>query len=137
MGLRVSVYTNPTYRHCADSRRGGTGIVQEGVTVRHDELTVVNVSGPSDPDPARAPAVMLVANPRGTVALVPAFYDGDGWVEYKAAGKIGPMFGGNYAGTSDSRFGDAVRRLTGGPWHGAVCVHDRYETVADYERLSR
>jgi hypothetical protein len=38
------------------------------------------------------------------------------------------MFGGNYAGTSDSRFKDAVENLIGTRFYGAIPVHDRYET---------
>jgi hypothetical protein len=44
---------------------------------------------------------------------------------------IGPMFGGNYAATSDSRFGEAVG------FYGAVPIHDRYETGEQYDMLSR
>jgi hypothetical protein len=44
---------------------------------------------------------------------------------------IGPMFGGHYVGTSDSRWMD----LIGDP--GVVPVHDRWETPETYERLSQ
>jgi hypothetical protein len=41
------------------------------------------------------------------------------------------MFGGNYAGTSDSRFAEACEALIGfNP--GAVRVFDRYETAEQY-----
>ena len=40
---------------------------------------------------------------------------------------IGPMFGGNFVTTSDSRF----------PQRYPIPVHDRFETPEDYERLSR
>jgi len=37
------------------------------------------------------------------------------------------MFGGNYASTSDSRFGEAVEKIIGTRFYGAVAVHDRVE----------
>jgi len=37
------------------------------------------------------------------------------------------MFGGNYAATSDSRFGEAIEKLTGQDFYGAVPIHDRKE----------
>jgi hypothetical protein len=36
------------------------------------------------------------------------------------------MFGGNYAGTSDSRFGEAVKEMIGHKY-GPVGIHDRVE----------
>jgi hypothetical protein len=47
------------------------------------------------------------------------------------------MFGGNYAETSDGRFTEALRELTGAKFYGAVPIFDRYETPAEYEALSR
>jgi hypothetical protein len=43
------------------------------------------------------------------------------------SGAIGPMFGGNYAATSDSRFRDATA-----PYYGALPIFDRYETAEQY-----
>lgn len=40
---------------------------------------------------------------------------------------VGPMFSGNFAYTSDSRF----------PANYPLPIHDRYETVRDYDMLSR
>lgn len=40
---------------------------------------------------------------------------------------LGPMFGGNYVSTSDSRF----------PSDYPIPVHDRYETQEQYDLLSR
>lgn len=47
----------------------------------------------------------------------------------KPEGTCGPMAGGNFVYTSDSRF----RRVSVGP----VAVHDRFDTFADNERLSQ
>lgn len=78
-----------------------------------------------------APAFKLVAgNLRGTVKLVPVGDEREG----KGAG---PMFGGNYAATSDGRFGKACRKIVGGEFYGAVAIHDRFETWKDYDALSR
>ena len=41
--------------------------------------------------------------------------------------KVGPMFGGAFIWSSDSRF----------PSDYPIPVHDRFEEVAEYERLSR
>jgi hypothetical protein len=110
-------------------------------------VTVVNVSGPSEPTDD-APAVLLVENAMGTVRIVPAVevtgpgaaveYHGK-WGPLLADGDktIGPMMGGSYVGTSDSRFREAVEKLLGHGFYGAVPFHDRFETPAQYEALSR
>ena len=46
------------------------------------------------------------------------------------------MMGGNYAATSDSRFGEAVRKRIGPNFYGAVPIHDRFETPEQYRALS-
>ena len=45
--------------------------------------------------------------------------------------KIGPMFGGNFVYTSDSR-----QYKFGGIYHLPIPVHDRFETQAEYNALS-
>lgn len=45
--------------------------------------------------------------------------------------KVGPMFGGNFVYTSDSR----LYRM-GGWLHVPIAVHDRYETEEEYRVLS-
>lgn len=105
MGLRISVYRDDL----PDCTKGG-------VTSRRSDLTVVNVDGPFEPT-ADAPAVMLFHGNIKTALpkLVPVGLEGK-WT----------MFGGNYAGTSDSRFADAVERLCG-VRANIVPVHDRVE----------
>lgn len=39
----------------------------------------------------------------------------------------GPMFGGNFAYSSDSRISELVRRLTGNCINQAIPIHDRWE----------
>lgn len=123
MGLIVSVYRNAEKGMQADFTAGG-------LSSRYGALTVVNVDGPFDPTPER-PAVALVDGPLGTKRLVPVLgSDEEGWQMVQPQGHVGPMMGGNYAGTSDSRWGRAVG------FYGAVAIHDRYETVERYAQLS-
>lgn len=109
MGLTVYVYRNAL----GDSTNGG-------VSAKVDQLTLVNVDGPFEPKP-HAPAALLLPNHYGTVKIVPADEDGKpvaGW----------HMNGGNIASSSDSRFGEAVCKLTGaGMFCGGVPIHDRFE----------
>lgn len=104
--LELSVYSNPTYRRCANG----------GWTEFHDYLYVAcdegNLTVYEDD-----PALFDIGSCLGTVHLRP-FKDGLG---------AGPMMGGSYAATSDSRFSRMCEELTGHPWNGAIAVHDRYE----------
>ena len=85
------------------------------------ELTLVNVDGPFDPNPSRPAAMMVDGHIRGDKIIVPAGLDDDGrtWVRATAPDAVGPMFGGSYAGTSDSRFRPG--------FYGAVPIHDLFE----------
>ena len=106
MGLRVSIYRERTLDDCSNG----------GVSSRVDELTVINVSGPSEPTPEQ-PAAILVNR------------DGHFYVEPEGprpTGSVGPMMGGCYVATSDSRWSRAVG------FYGAVSLHDRFETIAQY-----
>lgn len=98
MGLRVSIY-----RSDYDSALN----VFSGLK----NVTVVNVDGPFDPMPD-APAARLSTNALGDPIIVPID---------KPDGAIGPMMGGTFAHTSDSRFSAATK------FYGAVAIHDRYE----------
>ena len=119
MGMTVSVF------------RWGLGdCTNNGVSAVAGSLCVVTVPGPFDPCPAM-PAVELVEGPggRGHAILRP--------VEAKKPGMVGPMFGGNYAEAGDSRFQEALRKVTGARFYGAVPIFDRWETPEEYEALSR
>ena len=50
---------------------------------------------------------------------------------------IGPMMGGAFGYSSDSRFSKLVSKLYGDSFYGGVPIHDRYETPEQYEALSR
>jgi hypothetical protein len=107
MGLLIYVYRQAGSRY--DCTNGG-------LSSRVDRFTVTNVAGPFKPC-ADAPAISLMrGNVPGTVKLVPEANLG-----------AHSMFGGNYAATSDSRFREAVEKLTGGTFYGAVPIHDRVE----------
>lgn len=58
------------------------------------------------------------------------------WIPLRKPDQVGPMAGGHYAGTSDGRFSAAVEKILGSRFYGAVPIHDRFETVAQYEALS-
>jgi hypothetical protein len=116
MGLSAGIYRNNKY---GDSTNGG---ISKGV----DRVTIVNLAGPFDPSD-ESPAVKFKEH-MGEIIAVPAD---------PAIGKglIGPMFGGNFLYSHDSRFSEYLKRfgLTGAP----VRIHDRFETSSNYNALSR
>jgi hypothetical protein len=80
-----------------------------------DRVCIVNIEGPFEPT-ENCPAVELVAGHLyGTARIVVA---GD-----RHRGSMG----GAYVATSDSRFNQAVEKITGGYFYGAVALHDRFE----------
>jgi hypothetical protein len=123
MGLSVNVF-----------RSGPTDFTNGGISARADRLVVVNIPGPSEPGDG-VPAVMLVDGPLHTKRLVPAVRVGEtGWMEGDPdgpTGRVGQMFGGNYASTGDGRWSAAVG------FYGAVAIHDRYETPEHADAVSR
>jgi hypothetical protein len=124
VGLRVNVYRS-TY--------GASGpppdCTNGGISGRHDTLCVVNIDGSSEPE--GGDAVALIDGPTGTKILVPVLADGDEWQEFAPQSYIGPLAGGNLAHAPDARWFEAVG------FYGAVHIHDRYETVAEYVTMSR
>lgn len=110
MGLLVSVY-----------KSGGTDCTNGGITSTDIKgLCVTNIDGPFTPS-EDYPAAVLVVRHFGfgsVLSIVP---------EENFNGQH--MFGGNYASTSDSRFGEAAREMLDGEqyWIGAVPIHDRVE----------
>jgi hypothetical protein len=120
-GLPVSVYRNDL----GDSTNGG-------VTGQHNNFILVSfmgepVEGPFEADNNKpgSLALAIVAGPLGHPTAVMA--NDETGAEIKLEGEIGPMFGGNFIYTSDSRF----------PLDYPVKVHDRYETQELYDQLSR
>lgn len=116
MGIMVDVYRSVTqydeWLEIDDCTNNGLTNIETGA----HRLTIVNADGPFDPD-EKAPAAVITMTPYGDPKIVPAD---------NPEGK-GVMFGGNYAATSDSRFGEAIKRITGKDFYGAVAIHDRKE----------
>jgi hypothetical protein len=131
MGLIVNIY-----------KHNGNSCANGGLSDRANKATVVNADGPFEPTDER-PAVMLVkGNLAGTVKAVAAeVFEVNGITHYREAkpkGSVGPMAGGCFIDTSDSRFGEAVAQVvlgdhsTAAAVYGPVALHDRYETPAQY-----
>jgi hypothetical protein len=104
MGLLISVYRNSEFGDCTNN----------GVSARYNKLCVTNVDGPFYPD-EDTPEVRLEMGPFNSLRLAPV-----------NESKRHTMMGGNYAGTSDSRFNEACRLLNGSS-PGVVAIHDRVE----------
>ena len=124
MGLIANIYRG-RFGDCSNG----------GLSSRVNEVTLVNVEGPFEPTEDRPAAMLLNGHARGTVRVVPA-------VEVKGGAYVydenrHSMMGGAYVATSDSRFTQAVEKLTGAPFYGAVPLHDRYEDAATSRMLSR
>ena len=115
--LRLQVNSNPSDRKCANG----------GWTQEHDELFVICGQGNWDVETDDPALFKLTHSTYQVICLVP----------YNGGEGAGPMMGGSYAGTCDSRFTRMCESMTGHPWHGAVAVHDRYESWELYEALSR
>lgn len=110
MGLFVSVY-----------RSSLSDCTNNGISSTAKALCVVNMDGPFEPDIGH-PAAILTKGPMGHPIIRPAVLNGDVWEE--APGWW--MNGGNIASTSDSRFGQAIRKL-GVDFYGGLHIHDRKE----------
>lgn len=116
MGMLVSFYRDAA-RSCDCSRNGESA--------RFVECCVVNVDGPFEPDEDCPPMMLVDDKPTGKPypKLVPAELIDGAW-ERKSDWV---MFGGNYAGTSDSRFCSAIA-VFGGTRASIVPVFDRVES---------
>jgi len=97
-----------------------------GISSKYKEVTAINCEGPFDPAPDRPP-VILESHVANCVRAVPVDTDGR---PLRRPEHTGPMFGGCYVASSDSRFGEKVRALLGHKFYGAVALHDRYEGPA-------
>ena len=104
MGILVNIY-----RAGRDCTNGGESSFAEG-------FCVVNAEGPFEPSERYPAAELVVAEPMGgrkILRLIPESVR-DRWT----------MFGGNYAGTSDGRFGALCEELLGFYFYGAVAIND-------------
>lgn len=133
-GLRLHIYRAAKNKGF-DGTNGGISAGADAVTLvgfrhRHHDGEVQplpQVSQVFEPT-AEEPAVILVPsalpNQYGP-HLEPLEAPGDARI-------IGPMFGGNYAGSSDSRW-SALGELFGHGRLDLVAVHDRFETQRQYD----
>lgn len=135
-GMRLNVYRS------AD----GTDCTNGGITSRVSRLTVVGIltaEGVAElPKNMQifsadelAPAVVLVpSRAPGYDAcphLVPLEY-----IDGMPDGHVGPMAGGSYAGTSDSRWAELGSKFGKNLALDVVAVHDRVESYSLYLALS-
>jgi hypothetical protein len=104
MGMLAQIYDSPL-GNCSNN----------GVSAKFKSVCVINIEGPFDPSDD-APAVKLIKSRNGNLVCVPVGLE-DKWT----------MFGGAYVTTSDSRFGAAVKRLSGYEHSFPVALHDRVE----------
>ena len=120
--LHLSIYKNPLYAKCSNG----------GITETHDALFVACETGPffiDDGDPLLFD--LTVSKSHTSLFLVPRN------PQHAPDAIIGPMPGGAYAASLDSRWAALCRSLIGHPYVGAVPIHDRFETQAQYDALSR
>jgi hypothetical protein len=109
MGLHVSILRSDSHGNTSNG----------GVSSQASSLTIINIDGPFEPT-EDAPAAILKEGRLGTVIVVPAETPNDDRVN-------GPMAGGAYVATSDSRFGAKLREMGQTNSYVAVPLHDRYE----------
>lgn len=107
MGLIINVYRDSEKYDCTLG----------GISARYDRLCLINVPGPFEPNEEIGAALLVEGAIEGVARIIPA--DCDKWV----------MFGGNYGAISDSRFSEAVEKIVGHRFYGAVAIHDRTEKV--------
>lgn len=99
--------------------RNGIGdCTNGGLSAKHNEVFVDLGEGDTTLGKDTLPHFRLESHVKNCVRLAP--------VE-EPLGKAGPMFGGNYGASSDSRFTAAVEKLLGTRFYGAVAIHDRFE----------
>lgn len=118
MGLVADIYTSKATSY--DCTKGG-------ISSKAKDVCIVNAEGPFEPTDDRPAVILRKGAFPGIVVAVPAVKVGNNvWREMKKNGST-PMAGGNFISTSDSRFGEAVERITENVFYGAVALHDRFE----------
>jgi hypothetical protein len=118
-------------------KRKGQAFSNGGLSEFCDDATLILPEGGGVFEPTDdAPAILIIENAMGTIRAVMAGRLDDG--SYVAGlnapeGEIGPMMGGCYVASSDSRFTAECERVLGSRFYGAVPLHDRYESQALYD----
>lgn len=136
-GLTLSVY-----------RANGMSCTN-GVSRDHDRLTVVGIYDPDTREVAPLPAdcrVFPATDTAPAMVLMPSLLPQHDPTPHlvtldiargvRPAGMVGPMFGGNYAGVGDGRWGRLGKLFAAGRF-GVVAVHDRMESKDDYLEMGR
>lgn len=113
MGIIVNIYRADCTINPGITSRFVARTMNRFVAV--DKLTLTNIPGPFEPTPD-APAALLESHYPGVLRIISEDNE-----------MRRPMFGGNFAYTSDSRFSEACERLLNHSFSGAVKIHDRYE----------
>lgn len=104
----------------AEIYKGRYQAANGGLSERCDQVVIVGpgIAEIFEANPDR-PAVRLVkGHTPGTARIIPVD---------QPAGMCGPMSGGSFVASCDSRFREAVEAIVGGPFYGAVPLHDRFE----------
>ena len=135
-GLMLSVYKSARIGDCTNG----------GATSMADAVVVVGYlkDGKVEPLPENCqvfppngdllPAMVLVPSRAPGYDPTPHLVPLD-LIDNIPADSVGPMFGGNYAGSSDGRW-SALGKLFGVPSLNLVAVHDRVEAYSLYLALS-
>ena len=118
MGILASIYEDKEIGNCSAG----------GISSKASTVCVVNIDGPFEPN-EKHPGVEIIAHPAG-LDYGPIAVPVD-----KPEGCVGPMAGGAYIGTSDSRFSAKMKSLGAG-YADIVRLHDRFETPELYEKMS-
>lgn len=127
--LRLNVYRHDWNDPDYDPTNGG-------VSGRCNEILVPCPEGPWDVDPDNPPENLFQLCEKRVFGLY--LYLAPYSKTDEQLHMAGPMFGGNYAETSDGRWARMLRSRYGMSL-GSTClpIHDRYETWEAYEALSR
>lgn len=108
-GLIINIYRTQAH--------GGYDCTNGGVTAKANQALLIGEGIAEVFDAKEMPVLVLTkGNLPGCAKIEPAD-KGERW----------SMFGGNFGHTSDSRFSEAVEKITGARFYGAVPIHDRFE----------
>ena len=108
-GLLVHVFAARYRADCSNN----------GITKQYDQLVLFGADGPFEPRDGMPPLLLKNKGPNYLYA-VPCNNAGE---ELERRGEVGPMFGGNFVYTSDSRL----------PSKAPIPVHDRWESQELYD----
>jgi len=86
------------------------------------KIWIANAEGPFEFREGDKAGLIVRGYFDGSAKIVPAALVEGQWVADNRA-----MFGGTYGDASDSRFGDAIEKVAGYRWLGALPIHDRME----------